>query len=118
MIKVTGAEVYSYYVDPELILLGAKPVEFDSPYLWSVEECTEMAKRRARLLRSSRDVKIYTGFMDPRIEVQDAVYVENEARVVSGYTMSARPLRENPESDVRVNLRSGVDYNIVAPSDG
>jgi hypothetical protein len=104
IIKITGAEVYATYVDPVLIRRGARPIEYDSPYLWTETACLNQAFRMGEYERKSLNKKGSSMFFDPRIEVGTVVTIGGSEFVVTDYSASVSSPRRS-SAMMKINVR-------------
>lgn len=107
MFKVVGAEVYYVYVDPRTITKGMRVEEYDSPYLWSEEECATLAGKISDYSYSLSKSKSLKGFLDPRIEPYDRVTASGDREVVMTVLASVSGTR-NPTATMEVKTRREV----------
>jgi len=104
VIKVVGAEVYHVHIDPRTILRGVRVEEYDSPYLWSTEECAWLAGGISDYIYSAIDAKTIRGFLDPRVEPFDRIVANGDREIVTSVTATVVNTRM-PSATMEVKTR-------------
>lgn len=92
--KVVGAEVYGVFSDKRTITKGIRVVETDSPYLWTEQDCVNMASDHADLSHSVSNRRSLRMFFDPRIETFDRISIGGTTYIIDKYMVSVNGQRD------------------------
>lgn len=109
LIGLTGAEVRTYYLEPETAIHGLRFRQSDNPVVVTEAETLQEARRLTTLAReTSTGAEVLLYAPDPAIEPEDEVEVNGTRYIVNGYDMTLARNATSIKASCLVHLRSQV----------